>query len=77
MGKTLVSRTVSDSSVNWVYEISIGTPGTRIFSVAGAKADGVYNYDGRRSGCNCHPVVLKIFNLSIAQQLPSEKRRGV
>ena len=46
MGKTLVSRTVSDSSVNWVYEISIGTPGTRIFSVAGAKADGVYNYDG-------------------------------
>lgn len=45
LGKTLTKKTVSGSSIEWVYETSIGTAGARQFTVAAAGDNGVYNYD--------------------------------
>lgn len=43
IGKSLVSKSVADGKITWVYSLAIGTAGNRVMTFAAAKADGVYN----------------------------------
>ena len=43
MGKNLVSVAYDGNQMLWTYEMSIGTPGARVFTAMAAKEDGVFN----------------------------------
>lgn len=45
MGKKLMSRIMAGDTIVWRYEMSVGTAGARMFTVAAAGVNGTYNYN--------------------------------